>query len=271
MRKEIRDRLMLYADSDYAKFSEALIPGAKPLLGVRLPKLREMAKDIVKGDWHRETESVEDNFEDIYFEETMLRGIIIAYGISKRNVDVNDGISYFEKFVPLIDNWSVCDSFCNSCSFANKHRDEMWEALQKYLYSDEEFEVRTALIMLLNQYLKYDNDNKKRSRRKKVCMADITDNTLNRELSKHVRKDYPYLERILDALNREFYQGYYARMAAAWLLAEAFVYFPYEVNQMLVKNCRLDKWTRNKAIQKITESLNPDAEVKEYMKILKKS
>lgn len=271
MRKEIRDRLMLHADTDYAEFSEALIPGVKPLLGVRLPKLREMAKDIAKGDWYSETESAEDAFEDIYFEETMLRGMIIAYGISKKNVDVNEGISYFEKFIPLIDNWSVCDSFCNSFSFANKHRDEMWETLQKYLYSDEEFEVRTALIMLLNQYLRYDNNNKKLSRRKIVRMADITDNVLNRELSKHIRKDYPYLERILEALNREFYQGYYARMAAAWLLAEAFVCFPYEVSQMLYKNCRLDKWTWNKAIQKITESRNPDAEVKEYMKILKKS
>lgn len=271
MRKEIRDRISQYAENDYRDFSAALIPGAKQLLGVRLPKLREIAKDIAKGDWRSEIESAEGKFEDRYFEETMLRGMITGYGTAKKDVTESEGIRYFEKFIPMIDDWSVCDSFCNSFSFANKHRDEVWEVMQKYLYSDKEFEVRVALILLLSQYLKYDSDNKKLSRKRNVSMADIADSFPNKELSVYTKNQYPYLEKILAALNREFYQGYYAQMAAAWLLAEAFVCFPYEVNEMLVNGCQMDKWTYNKALQKIRESLNPDTEVKSYMKILKKS
>ena len=266
MRKEIRDRISAYAENEYRNFSAALIPGAKQLLGVRLPKLREIAKEIAKGDWRREVEHTEDEYADLYFEETMLRGMIIGYGTAKKDVTESEGIQYLEKFIPMIDDWSVCDSFCNSFSFANKHRDAVWEVLQKYLYSEKEFEVRVALILLLSQYLKYDSGNQKMSRNRSVDMAALEKNKKNMERSTAVKVQFPYIDKILSALNREFTQGYYAQMAAAWLLAEAFVCFPYEVNEMLVSDCKMDKWTYNKALQKIRESLNPDAEVKEYIK-----
>lgn len=270
MRSEIRDRISQYAENEYRDFSAALIPGAKPLLGVRLPSLRKIAKDIAKGDWRREVEHAEGEYVDLYFEETMLRGMIIGYGTAKKDVTESEGIQYLEKFIPMIDDWSVCDSFCNSFSFANKHRDAVWEVLQKYLYADKEFEVRAALILLLSQYLKYDIENKKLPRNKEIHMSMLAKSSENAELSVVTRKKTPFIDKILTTLNREFAQGYYARMGAAWLLAEAFVCFPYEVNEMLVNNCQIDKWTYNKALQKIRESLNPDAEVKEYIKSLKK-
>ena len=60
MRKEIRDILAQYTDERYKEFSAGLIPGAKPLMGVRLPQLRRIAKSIVndkhyKQKWQDET------------------------------------------------------------------------------------------------------------------------------------------------------------------------------------------------------------------------
>lgn len=266
MRKEIRDRIAQYSENEYRDFSAALIPGAKQLLGVRLPKLRAIAKEIAKGDWRSEIERADGEYEDIYFEETMLRGMVTGYGTAKKDVTESEGIQYLEKFIPMIDDWSVCDSFCNSFTFANKHRDLVWEVMQRYLYSEKEFEVRAVLILLLSQYLKYDIDNQKLPRNRSVDMAALEQNKENAERSTAVKLQFPYIDKILTTLNREFTQGYYAQMAAAWLLAEAFVCFPYEVNEMLVNDCQMDKWTYNKALQKIRESLNPDAEVKEYIK-----
>lgn len=80
---------------------------------------------------------------------------------------------------------------------------------------------------------------------------------------------YPYLERILVTLNRE-YKGYYAQMAAAWTMAEAFVTFPHETMQILLHDCKMDQWTYNKALQKICESRNPDSEVKSVIKAMRK-
>lgn len=277
MRENVRMILMQYADPKYKEFSTGLIPGAKPLVGVRLPQLRKIAKDIVKKgidesetDWSSEIDSYDGEYMDIYFEETMLRGMIIGYGTAQKAFPFEKGLDYLEKFIPHIDNWSVCDSFCNSFCFANRHRDAVWDFMQSYLYSDKEYEVRAALILLLSQYLKYDADNKKISRNRTVGMSDLQESPANKERSANTKVQYPYLEKILGALDREFSQGYYAQMAAAWLMAEAFVCFPYETNQALAGGCKLDTWTYNKAIQKICESLNPDQDVKKYVKSLKR-
>lgn len=275
MREEIRETLAQYADEKYKEFSAGLIPGAKPLLGVRLPQLRQLAKRIVndkenKTGWQEETAGNDGEYEDFFFEETMLRGMLIGYGTAKKGFPCEEGIAHLKAFIPYIDNWSVCDSFCNSFTFANRYRDEVWEFMQPYLYSDKEYEVRVVLILLLSQYLKFDSDNKKIARNRKVCMADICDSFPNRESSVCTRVQYPYLDKILTALNREFDQGYYAQMAAAWLMAEAFICFPYESTRMLTDACHMDVWTYNKALQKIRESLNPDQEVKEYVKSLKR-
>ena len=87
MRDEIRRQLVERAETKYRDFSSSLIPKSKPLLGVRLPVLRKLAKDVIKNmDWKREIESYEGQYEDIYFEEVMLRGIIIGYGTQKEEV-----------------------------------------------------------------------------------------------------------------------------------------------------------------------------------------
>lgn len=264
MRTQIKEKLMEQSEKSYQEFSQALIPGAKQLLGVRLPILRKLAKEMVKGDWRTEVVSYEGEYEDIYFEETMLRGMIIGYGTEK--MEVQEGLSYIEALIPHIDNWSVCDSFCNSFLLADRHREEVWEFLQKYLYSEREFEVRAAVITLLNHFLKYDGNGRKIPRKRVVTMADVKKDT-----SLENSRAYPYLERILKVLNREYPQGYYAQMAAAWTAAESFVTFPYETMRMLTDECRMDAWTRRKAFQKICESRNPDEEVKTYIRQLRDS
>lgn len=264
MRDEIRRQLMEKAEAEYRDFSASLIPESKPLLGVRLPALRVIAKELVKTtDWKKEIASYEGEYEDIYFEEVMLRGIIIGYGTQKAEPEV--ALQLLKDFIPHIDNWSVCDSFCSSFTFAAKNRELVWDFLQHYLFSEKEFEVRAAVILLLNQYLKYDKNGKKMSRKRVISMTDVATDT-----SKENQETYPYLERILMALNREFLQGYYAQMAAAWTTAEAFVTFPYETMQMLQNGCKMDAWTYNKALQKICESRNPDAEVKQMVKAMKR-
>lgn len=284
MRQQIREQIMTYAENSYAEFSAALIPKSKPLLGVRLPKLRELAKEIVKsGEWKQEVSIYDGAYEDICFEEVMLRGMLIGYGTEKEKVE--DALVYLAEFIQHVDNWSVCDSFCASFSTASKHRDEVWKFLQKYLYSDQEFEVRVAVILLLNQFLKYDKKGKKLSRKRVITMSDvlgINEDVREKELgdlvtgkeqwiiSEEMNEQYPYLERILQVLNRPYTQGYYAQMAAAWTTAEAFVTFPYETMQMLERQCQMDDWTYNKALQKICESKNPNEEVKSYIKRMKR-
>lgn len=264
MREEIRTILVEKSEASYRDFSAALIPKSMPLLGVRLPVLRKLAKELVKTmDWKQEINSYEGEYADIYFEETMLRGMIIGYGTQKEETKI--ALGFLRDFIPYVDNWSVCDSFCNSFLFAASNKEVVWNFLQEYLYSDKEFEVRVAIILLLTQFLKYDKNGKKMARKRVITMEDIKEDNKKENAQK-----FPYLERILAVLNRGFDQGYYAQMAVAWTTAEAFVSFPYETMQMLQKDCKMDTWTYNKTLQKICESRNPDVCVKQYVKAMKR-
>ena len=70
MREEIRRILSAYADEKYKDFSASLIPGAKPLIGVRLPELRKLAKSITGGhvmatSWSDEVSRYDGIYEDL--------------------------------------------------------------------------------------------------------------------------------------------------------------------------------------------------------------
>lgn len=249
MREKIREELYKMSDAEYQKFSASLIPasGRGTMLGIRLPILRDYAKKLAKGDWRAELA----HEEDIYFEETMLRGMILGYACK----DVEELLQYLEDFIPRVHNWSVCDSVCNGLKLVEKYPDRVWAFLQPYLYSGEEFPTRVGLILLLSHFVKLGKDGKKIPRRRRVTAEDMCG----------AEEEGLYLEQILHVLDREFPEGYYAQMAAAWLLAELFVTYPVRTARAL-SELHLDGFTRRKAVQKIRESRIPEDEVKDWLK-----
>ena len=48
--ENIRKELQTLVDSKYQEFHSALVPGTENILGVRIPQLRVMAKEIAKRD-----------------------------------------------------------------------------------------------------------------------------------------------------------------------------------------------------------------------------
>ena len=70
--QEIKDFLAAHVDARYAAFVTSLMPGARPVVGVRLPVLRALAKEIAKGDWRTYLEEAVDDT----FEEVMLQGYV---------------------------------------------------------------------------------------------------------------------------------------------------------------------------------------------------
>ena len=142
---KIRKQIEVLAETDYKAFTSRLLPGVSNILGVRLPNLRKMAKEIAGRDWR----TYLDYASDESFEEIMLQGLVIGY-VKQALCEV---IPYIEKFVNKIDNWSVCDSFCSGLKIAKENREEMWNFLKPYFHKQGEFEVRFGVVMLLNYYL----------------------------------------------------------------------------------------------------------------------
>ena len=64
--ENIRKELQTLADSKYQEFHSSLLPGANNILGVRIPQLRTMAKEIIKKeDWRTFVESTENVWQFI--------------------------------------------------------------------------------------------------------------------------------------------------------------------------------------------------------------
>lgn len=170
------------------------------------------------------------NASDEYFEEVMLQGMTIGYV----NVEVKELQFLITNFIMKIDNWSVCDSFCSGLKITKKYQDEMWEYIENCCYSAREFTCRFGLVMLLDYYL-----------------------------------EEKYLDQVFKIIDSIEHEGYYAKMANAWLLSIIYMNFPQRTEEYL-KVSKLDNETYNKAISKILDSKRIGKETKNRIKKLRR-
>lgn len=226
IKEEIRQKLYEIQDLKYKQFHSSLCPNVDNIIGVRVPKLRNIAKELAKTNSKAYLE-----LEDItFYEEKVIQGLLI--GMSKLSIEETK--KYLEKFIPKIDSWAVCDVVCSSLKIASKYPKGMWNFLEKYINSNEEFEIRFALVMYLDYYL---NDE--------------------------------YIDKVIKNISKVKSNKYYVQMAIAWLLSVSYIK-QKEKTLEYIKNNKLDDFTHNKAIQKIIESYRVSKEEKEFVKTLKR-
>lgn len=225
---EVRKRLFELSDKKYQEFHSNLCPNNNNILGVRVPILRNYAKELLN---KYDINELLENIKDDYYEEIMLQGMIIGLDKSK---DINITLSYIDNFVPKIDNWAICDVFCAGLKITNRYKEEMWKYICKYLKSDKEFELRFAIVMMLDYYI-----------------------------------DEEHMHKILAICDNIHSDKYYVQMAVAWLLSICLIKY-YDETIGYLNSCELDKFTYNKAIQKAIESYRLDKNQKEELKKMKK-
>lgn len=141
--QEVRRRLQALAEPGYAAFSAALVPGSRPLLGVRLPALRALARELAASP-----EAALATLTDDTFEEQMLRGLIIAYA----GADAPTRRARLEALLPHIENWSVCDSTAVTCKFMAREPEFWLPWLWALARREEEFSARFGLVCLLDHF-----------------------------------------------------------------------------------------------------------------------
>lgn len=139
----VREQLLEMSEPGYRKFITPLMPGVENVLGIRLPLLRKLAREIARGDW----QTYLDRADDLYFEERMLQGLVIGYA----RCTPEERLARVAAFVPKIDNWAICDCFCWRLRPAD--RDAMWRFIQPYFRSEAEFGVRFAVVMALGNFV----------------------------------------------------------------------------------------------------------------------
>lgn len=139
----ILEKLKAMADPAYRDLNDGLTPGyGGTMLGVRLPNLRALGKEICKGDWRGFLEASRGHE---LFEMRMLHGIVL--GGAKCPID--ERIGYIDAFLPCIDNWGVCDTLCSSLKPKEAERDALYEFACRCAESDVEFRKRFGLVILM--------------------------------------------------------------------------------------------------------------------------
>lgn len=135
------------------------------------------------------------------------------------------------EFLPFVDNWATCDM--TNPKILRKNRDKLYSPIEKWINSPNKFEVRFGI----------------------KC---IMDNFLDEDFSSE------YLGKVANIRS----DGYYVKMMQAWFFATALAK-KYEETEKIFKECLLDGWVHNKALQKAVESRRISGERKEYLKTLK--
>jgi len=143
--EQIRNQLFEKQDLKYKEFHSSLCPNVDKIIGVRVPELRKMAKQIASQDYNKFLLDADDE----YYEELLLQGLVIGYA----KISINETFKYLKIFVPKINSWAVCDTTCSNLKITKKYMKEMWEFLEQYINSKKEYEIRFALVMYLNYFL----------------------------------------------------------------------------------------------------------------------
>lgn len=201
----------------------------RKVMGLHTPDMKLLAKElhrnggevVLPGGIRRHCScgaAIISNFElvppeNLCHEEVMIWGFLI----NLEKCDVSSRLAMLERFVPVMDNWAVCDAFCANAKWMLRiDKALLWDSLQPWFSSHREFEVRFAVVASMCCLL-CDGWIDKLFKRIDAIDFDVITSLYR------TRKGKP------QTAQEGTVQGaspYYVRMAVAWLLATALAKYP---------------------------------------------
>mgnify|MGYP002521363899 CR=1 FL=1 len=160
------------------------------------------------------------------YEETTITGIVIAL---IKDLDLQTKL--LADWATKIDNWSSCDTVVSTMKTLKNSKDKSkyFEHYKQMCFDKREFVARFGIVCLMVNFL-----------------------------------EESYIDDILSVCKQIKHQGYYVKMAVAWLISFAFMKFRDKTYALLEEKC-LDKFTQNKAICKCRDSYQVSAEDKQTL------
>ena len=195
----------------YAAFNKRIVNAKMPVIGVRVPDLRRLARELAP-DMSAADISKLLTVQNKSFDYVLLCGLLITHA----RLDDQMAIDLTKQYLPHVDSWAHIDIFVEKKRrFAGE---AWWDFALECLQSEAEFTVRYGVISLMTNFL-----------------------------------DEAHIDQVFAALRNVKHDGYYVKMALAWLYATSAVNF-FELTLAELENEHIDAWTRNKSYQKMRES-----------------
>ena len=129
-----------------SEFDKKLISTKFKILGLKIPFLRSLAKEIVKSGCEN---LILSQTMFCYYEEILVFGFVLA----GTKMDEAKRISKIDEYINIFDNWSVVDSFCSSLKCVSKNKNLYFDYIKKCLKNKNDFIVRFGIVLLMDYYL----------------------------------------------------------------------------------------------------------------------
>ena len=195
----------------YAAFNRRIVNTKMPVIGVRVPDLRRLARELAANMSAADISKLLTT-QNESFDYVLLCGLLI----NRAKISDEEAIRLTRQYLPCVDSWAHIDIFVEKKRrFAGE---VWWDFALECLQNEAEFTVRYGVISLMTNFL-----------------------------------DESHINQVFAALRNVKHDGYYVKMALAWLYATAAVNF-FELTLAELEDEHIDTWTRNKAYQKMRES-----------------
>ena len=187
---------------------------ARKVLGLHTPEMKAVARRLSATHGAGYIKAFEQEPPHyLCYEETVIWGLLINH--SKCSIEAR--LQMLEKYIPVMDNWAVCDGFCASAKWAaGADKQLLWQWLQRWFVSSREFEVRFAVVFSMCYLLEKPWVETVFARIEKIDFGII-------------KSEYRSIKGKPQKPQEGSVQGaepYYVRMAVAWLLATALAKYP---------------------------------------------
>ena len=233
-------KLLFAVDPAYKAFGDKLQPGITDRLGVRMPTVRALVKEILKENPLGYLEVVFERDRPFVSQEALMVATIVAGNLKHVPDDVY--WANIDRLLPYMTGWATCDLMGSAVKRFRVNPSRYLPYLASKLASDNPWSVRTAEVWLLEHY---------RTEEGALMALAALDNPNARALTLAASGDY------------------YLSMALAWCLSMLATVNPEAVYVQMEawrKAGRLDDETCLRTVRKIRESLQFTRDAKDAVK-----
>lgn len=143
--QEFINYLQSLGDTKYLSFHQKLLNDNLNLIGIRTPILKNIAKEIVKGNYQEFLKINKHNF----YEEIVIHGLIIGY----LKIPFKDVLHLLDNFLKYNTNWAINDIVCANLKIFKTNLNEGYNYVLKLINSNRPFDKRFGLVLLLDFYI----------------------------------------------------------------------------------------------------------------------